>query len=244
MVRPGATGYSPFAMCTSVPQIVVVVMRTRASVGPTAGIGFSTSSRRPGATKTVAFIVVFMVGIASAPALSRSVNRRGFRARCPAKPSQTGARRGGAETFVPPMSLQAAIVRLLSCHLGRETMLRLPSLVAALTVLAAACTPPAPSTPRDAAAAAARVRTPAAGTGVVPGTSAAELAVGTSALLFGTAPLVVLADTRDLDGQARGAAAAVALGVPLLLTPSPERPAAPRRPPHVTRPAATRSPPS
>ena len=39
---PGLTGYSPRTMCTSVPQIVVVVMRMTAS--PASGAGFGTSS--------------------------------------------------------------------------------------------------------------------------------------------------------------------------------------------------------
>ena len=56
-MRPGATGYSPFRMCTSVPQIVVVVTRSRASVGPISGIGRSCNSILPGATNTAAFIV-------------------------------------------------------------------------------------------------------------------------------------------------------------------------------------------
>ena len=38
MVRPRATGYSPFRMWMSVPQIVVVVMRTSASSGPMSGM--------------------------------------------------------------------------------------------------------------------------------------------------------------------------------------------------------------
>ena len=33
------------------PQIVVVVTRIRASSGPTSGIGFSSSTMRPGSTK-------------------------------------------------------------------------------------------------------------------------------------------------------------------------------------------------
>ena len=40
--RPGRTAYSPFTMCTSVPQMVVVVMRTTAS--PARGIGFGRST--------------------------------------------------------------------------------------------------------------------------------------------------------------------------------------------------------
>ena len=45
-IRPGATGYSPRRMCTSVPQIVVIVTRTIASVGPHSGIGRSCSMIR------------------------------------------------------------------------------------------------------------------------------------------------------------------------------------------------------
>src|SRR3546814_5757148 len=60
MVRPGATGYSPLRMCTSVPQIVVVVMRSRASLGPISGMGLSCSSMRPGSTNTAAFIMTMV----------------------------------------------------------------------------------------------------------------------------------------------------------------------------------------
>ena len=42
-------------MWTSVPQIVVVVMRISASSGPTSGIGFSSSTMRPGSTKIGGF---------------------------------------------------------------------------------------------------------------------------------------------------------------------------------------------
>jgi hypothetical protein len=48
-------------MWMSVPQIVVVVMRMRASFGPTSGIGLSASSMRPFSTNTAAFIMVAMV---------------------------------------------------------------------------------------------------------------------------------------------------------------------------------------
>jgi len=48
----------------SVPQIVVVVTRTKASSGPTSGTGFSSRTMRPGSTKTAAFIFIF--GISSA----------------------------------------------------------------------------------------------------------------------------------------------------------------------------------
>ena len=55
-VRPLATGYSPFRMWTSVPHIVVVVTRIRASSGPGCGIGLSSRTMRPGSTKSAAFI--------------------------------------------------------------------------------------------------------------------------------------------------------------------------------------------
>src|SRR5690606_25120490 len=59
-VSPGATGYSPLRICTSVPQMVVVVMRIRASLGPTSGMGLSASSIRPGSTNTAALIISAM----------------------------------------------------------------------------------------------------------------------------------------------------------------------------------------
>src|SRR5215218_577473 len=54
MMRPGATGYSPLRMWTSVPQIVVIVTRTMASVGPQVGTGRSCSVITPGRSKTAA----------------------------------------------------------------------------------------------------------------------------------------------------------------------------------------------
>ncbi|WP_246690402.1 hypothetical protein [Methylorubrum populi] len=42
----------------SVPQIVVVVMRMRASSGPISGTGFSSKTMRPGWTKIAAFMRV------------------------------------------------------------------------------------------------------------------------------------------------------------------------------------------
>src|SRR6185295_6389682 len=56
-VSPRATGYSPLRMCTSVPQIVVRVMRRSASFGPIEGTGFSSSTIRPFSTNTAAFMV-------------------------------------------------------------------------------------------------------------------------------------------------------------------------------------------
>jgi hypothetical protein len=47
-------------MCTSVPQMVVVVMRIRASVAPTSGIGLSSRTILPGSMKTAAFIFVMV----------------------------------------------------------------------------------------------------------------------------------------------------------------------------------------
>src|SRR6476646_10090849 len=56
MIRPGLTGYSPFRMCRSVPQIVVKVTRITAS--PTPAVGRGTSSTRIwfGPRNTLAFI--------------------------------------------------------------------------------------------------------------------------------------------------------------------------------------------
>jgi hypothetical protein len=54
-------------MCTSVPQIVVVVTRSSASSGPGAGIGFSSRTMRPGSTKIAAFIF----GMSLSPASDR-----------------------------------------------------------------------------------------------------------------------------------------------------------------------------
>src|SRR5690606_21322804 len=62
MVKPRATGYSPLRMCTSVPQMVVVVTLISASKGPTSGTGLSSSTMRPGSTKIAAFIIMAMVG--------------------------------------------------------------------------------------------------------------------------------------------------------------------------------------
>src|SRR5690625_5836791 len=59
-VRPGATGYSPFKIWTSVPQIVVVVILTKASSGPTSGMGFSTISMRFFSIKAAAWIMVMV----------------------------------------------------------------------------------------------------------------------------------------------------------------------------------------
>jgi hypothetical protein len=61
---------------------------------------------------------------------------------------------------------------------------------------------------------------------VVPGAGAADRALGTSAAIYRSAPVVVLAGDGDPAGQARGASAAVGLGVPLLLAPGPDAPAA------------------
>src|SRR5918993_3883660 len=53
-MRPGATGYSPRRMWTSVPQMVVIVTRTMASVGPQEGTGRSCRVMTPGRSKTAA----------------------------------------------------------------------------------------------------------------------------------------------------------------------------------------------
>lgn len=65
-------------------------------------------------------------------------------------------------------------------------------------------------------------RLPAGEVTVIPGAEAAELALGTSHALFQDAPLVLLAGADDLAGQAAAAPVAVGLGVPLLLTGTPD----------------------
>src|SRR4051812_5577591 len=62
MTRPGFTGYSPLRMWTSVPQIVVVVIRMTASPGPAVGRATSVTAMSPGARKTVARIVSVLGG--------------------------------------------------------------------------------------------------------------------------------------------------------------------------------------
>src|SRR3954468_17464402 len=57
MTSPGRTGYSPLRMWTSVPQIVVVVMRVTASPEPAWGRGTSSTRMSPGAWNTVARMV-------------------------------------------------------------------------------------------------------------------------------------------------------------------------------------------
>jgi hypothetical protein len=72
-----------------------------------------------------------------------------------------------------------------------------------------------PSAPSGAVAA--ELQEPSAAAAVATG-AGADLAVSTSAALFASAPVVVLAGGGDLPAQARAASAAVSLGVPLLLT--------------------------
>ena len=61
-------------MWTSVPQIVVSVTLTIASVGPQPGTGTSSSSMRPGPWKTAARIVVGSSGVPRPPAGSVMVD--------------------------------------------------------------------------------------------------------------------------------------------------------------------------
>ncbi|WP_214365661.1 hypothetical protein [Pseudonocardia sp. H11422] len=65
-----------------------------------------------------------------------------------------------------------------------------------------------------------QLKVPGDRTTVLAGDDAALLAVSTSEALYDSAPVVVLAADGDVAGQARGASLAVALGVPLLVTPS------------------------
>src|SRR4249919_2811910 len=57
MTRPGRTGYSPLRMWISVPQIVVVVTRTTASLTPARGFGTDSTRMSFGPWNTVARMV-------------------------------------------------------------------------------------------------------------------------------------------------------------------------------------------
>src|SRR6478735_2273356 len=57
MIRPGRTGYSPFRIWMSVPQIVVLVTRITASPAPARGFGADSTRMSPGPWNTVARIV-------------------------------------------------------------------------------------------------------------------------------------------------------------------------------------------
>jgi hypothetical protein len=87
--------------------------------------------------------------------------------------------------------------------------------VIAAAVLLAACTTTAPAPPQVP-----RVGVPADTVTVLDGDPAA-LATATSATLFASSPLAVLAAADDPAAQAEAGGRAVALGVPLLLTPDP-----------------------
>ena len=65
---------------------------------------------------------------------------------------------------------------------------------------------------------------PASPTTVAAGATASDLAIEACQAVFTSAPLVVVAATDDVRGQALAAAAAVHLGVPLLLAPPPAAP--------------------
>ena len=91
-------------------------------------------------------------------------------------------------------------------------------------VLAAGCTgDPAPDpVPSPSVAAAPRgpaTTLPGATTSLVAGTTAVQLAVGTSRALFGSSPVVLLVAEDDEAGVAEATARATELGVPVLLTP-------------------------
>src|SRR5688572_7123749 len=77
-------------MWTSVPQIVVVVMRMSASSGPISGIGRSSRAMRPGSTKMAAFMV--RMGRLAVTAVQRVFQARG----APTNATIPGARRTAA----------------------------------------------------------------------------------------------------------------------------------------------------
>jgi hypothetical protein len=66
-----------------------------------------------------------------------------------------------------------------------------------------------------------KVRSPADATTIVATDKSVDAAVATSAALYASAPVVVVAGDGDLASQARAASVAVGLGVPMLLTPAP-----------------------
>jgi hypothetical protein len=72
----------------------------------------------------------------------------------------------------------------------------------------------------EAAATTPELSAPAGAATVLAPVGAVPLAAATSAALYGSAPVVVLAGDGDADGQAGAASAAVALGAPMLLTPT------------------------
>lgn len=76
--------------------------------------------------------------------------------------------------------------------------------------------PPSPEPPQP------RTSPPDAEVTVLAGDRPGALAIGTSRALYDGSPVVVLAGEDDPDGQAEAAERAVALGVPLLLTPPPD----------------------
>ncbi|WP_219415052.1 hypothetical protein [Pseudonocardia nigra] len=85
--------------------------------------------------------------------------------------------------------------------------------VALLTACTAPAPPPAPLT--------AQVSAPTAATTVLDADDPAALAVATSAALYATAPVVVLAAADDPGAHAAAAPVAERIGAPLLLTPTP-----------------------
>ncbi len=94
-----------------------------------------------------------------------------------------------------------------------------PSAAIAGVLLLAGCTGAASGGADDAAAAVSPVTaTPAAATVLIADTDPAASAASTSRALFTSSPVVVVASSEDPGGQLLGASAAVALGVPLLLS--------------------------
>jgi len=62
-IKPGFTGYSPRTMCTSVPQMVVAVIRITASPWPGWGRATSSTAIRFFSLNTTAFIVCMFVSV-------------------------------------------------------------------------------------------------------------------------------------------------------------------------------------
>ena len=114
-------------------------------------------------------------------------------------------RRGGGR----PTAARAAVAALATCLAGL-----------------AACTSPRPDTPTPTPTPTpilqGEVRLPEDPAAVLPGTDDVALALATSATLFASSPVAVLAPSLDAVAQLRAASVAVALGAPLLLEPVPQ----------------------
>ena len=96
-MRPLATGYSPRQMWESVPQIVVVVTFTTASVGPGTGLGTSSMWMSRTSWKTAARMVS---GISDSPSLAVGLDRPCLEVTITAAPARSPS--SAARNSIPP----------------------------------------------------------------------------------------------------------------------------------------------